>query len=532
MILKKPYAFLIKNFRIIHIILSVVIIGINILYGNINNFYSGYVKGTVRDTIGLASKYINPLLYLLLFIVITFALIMFLLMRKKQKPTFFYITLFIYYLILLIMVIIAANVMKSVETSSLTQQASRAYRDIYLIVSLPRYYFMVISIIRGIGFDVKKFNFSKDLEELEIKSEDNEEFEFVLGTEGYKYKRKVRRTLRELKYYILENKFIFSIIVGGVLIVILSSVIIHNNILNKTYKVGSSGAIGTFTYNMIGAYETKYDYNGKLISKGKKYLILDMIIINRSGNSQVLTNVSMFLKAGNDSIYNMPSLKNYFVDFGKTYLNDEIPGNTTNNYILIFEIDDKTNYKNYYLNILKNIETKDGETFYNYSKFKIKPIVLNNTPAVLEKKPNEVMYFGANIFKETNLTFKSIEIKSSYEYKYEICNKEDCTEYYDVVAPDNSADNSLLVLNYKLDVKDNIGLKQTTTSDKSFFDKFIKIEYNYYGKIVTKNVNSKIVKTLDNIVFIEIPKAAIRSDLVNLLISGRNYKYYINLKEI
>ena len=101
-----------------------------------------------------------------------------------------------------------------------------------------------------------------------------------------------------------------------------------------------------------------------------------------------------------------------------------------------------------------------------------------------------------------------------------------------MVAPDNSADNSLLVLNYKLDVKDNIGLKQTTTSDKSFFDKFIKIEYNYYGKIVTKNVNSKIVKTLDNIVFIEIPKAAIRSDLVNLLISGRNYKYYINLKEI
>ena len=38
---------------------------------------------------------------------------------------------------------------------------------------------------------------------------------------------------------------------GGVLIVILSSVIIHNNILNKTYKVGSSGAIGTFTYNRL-----------------------------------------------------------------------------------------------------------------------------------------------------------------------------------------------------------------------------------------------------------------------------------------
>ena len=532
MILKKPYAFLIKNFRIIHIILTAVIVGINIFYRNINSFFSGYIKGTIIETIGLAPKYIDPLLYFLLIIVIAFALIMFLLMRKKQKPTLFYIMLFIYYLVLLIMIIVAASVMKSIETTSLTQQASRAYRDIYLIVSIPRYYFLVISIIRGIGFDVKKFNFNKDLEELEIKNEDNEEFEFVLGTDSYKYKRKIRRTLRELKYYILENKFIFSIIVGVVFTVTVGSIVVHNSILNKTYKVGNAGTIGTFTYNMVGAYETKYDYNGKLIDKDKKYLILDMIITNRSNTPQALNNVSMFLKAGNDSIYNMPSLKNYFIDFGKAYLHNEISSNSTNNYILIFELNDKTNYNNYYLNILKNIETKKGETFYNYTKFKVKPTILNNTPAVLEKKINEVMYFGANIFKETNLTFKSAEIKASYEYKYEICNNDDCTEYYDIVAPDNSAENSLLILNYKLDIKDNIGVKQTTTSDKSFFDKFLKIEYNYYGKIVSKNINSKIVKKLDNMVFIEIPKTALRSDIVNLLISGRNYKYYMNLKEI
>ena len=532
MILKKPYAFLIKNFKIIHIILSIVIISITFLFRNINSFFSGYVKGTIRSSLDLASTYINPILYLLLIVVITFSLIMFLLMRKKEKPTLFYIMLLIYYIIILIMVFIAVGVMKSIEGASLTQQSSRAYRDVFLIISLPQYYFLIISLIRGIGFDVKKFNFNKDLEELEIKSEDNEEFEFVLGTDTYKYKRKIRRTLRELKYYILENKFIFSIIVGVVTVIIITFIFINYNVINKVYKVGSSGTLGNFNYSLVAAYETKYDYNGNLISEGKKYLILDLIMINKVNTPQTLSNVSMFLKADNESIYNMPSLKNYFIDFGKAYLNNDIPANSTNKYILIFELDEKTNYKKYYLNVLKSIDVKNEETIYNYSKFKIEPEILDLPPADIEKKINEVMYLGDNIFKETNLIFKNAEVKSSYEYKYELCKNEECTEYYDVVAPDNSADNSLIILNYKLDIKDDIGIKETISNDKYFFDKFLKIEYNYYGKKIVKNINSKIVKKLDNMVFLEIPKNAVRSDLTNLLISGRNYRYYINLKEI
>ncbi|MDD2505678.1 MAG: hypothetical protein PHF21_05395, partial [Bacilli bacterium] len=77
------------------------------------------------------------------------------------------------------MVLIALGVMNSIGEASLTQRSSLAYRDFFIILSLPQYYFLIMSIIRGIGFDVRKFNFTKDLEELEIKSEDDEEFEFV-----------------------------------------------------------------------------------------------------------------------------------------------------------------------------------------------------------------------------------------------------------------------------------------------------------------------------------------------------------------
>ena len=47
---------------------------------------------------------------------------MFLLMRKNKTNFLLYNVIYIF--LILIMVIIAANVMKSVETSSLTQQAS------------------------------------------------------------------------------------------------------------------------------------------------------------------------------------------------------------------------------------------------------------------------------------------------------------------------------------------------------------------------------------------------------------------------
>ena len=55
MILKKPYAFLIKNFKIIHIILSVLIFSIIIMFGNVSNFFSEYVKGkTIKEVTGIA----------------------------------------------------------------------------------------------------------------------------------------------------------------------------------------------------------------------------------------------------------------------------------------------------------------------------------------------------------------------------------------------------------------------------------------------------------------------------------------------
>ena len=125
-------------------------------------------------------------------------------MNKKKKPIKLYIFSIIYYVILIISMLFIYNVINTLYEATLTQKLSRFYRDIFFILNLPHYYFLVMYIIRGIGFDIKKFNFSKDLQELEINAEDNEEFEFVLGTEGYLVKRKIHRIYREIIYYYKE----------------------------------------------------------------------------------------------------------------------------------------------------------------------------------------------------------------------------------------------------------------------------------------------------------------------------------------
>ena len=158
MILKKPYAFLIKYFRIIHIGLALFIILSMNNFSKITKFFNSYVKNDNQIVANSFSRF-NLIAYIFIIIIIVFSLLMFILMKKKKKPALFYLAIFIYYIILLIAVIVADNTIKLLTETVLTQQASRIYRDIFLIVSLPQYYFLVTSIIRGVGFDIKKFFF-------------------------------------------------------------------------------------------------------------------------------------------------------------------------------------------------------------------------------------------------------------------------------------------------------------------------------------------------------------------------------------
>lgn len=530
MVFKKPYAFLIKHFKIIHIILCVIILYFTNKFSNLVTFFSDYTKGTIKVVEGSISNYISVLFILANLLIIAFSITMIILMRKKKKPFTFYIITAVYYILTLILIIIASNTITSLYDATMTQRTSRTLRDIYLLLSFPNYYFIIMYIIRGIGFDIKKFNFKKDLEELEISAEDDEEFEFVLGTDTYKYERKARRFLRELKYYFLEHKFIFTII-GSILAGIILITLIINININPTYRSGKAVTVNGIQVKVNKSYITEYDYNGNKISGSEKYVIVDLSL-KSVGKEKILNKDEVYLSYGSNKIYFKNTLKDYFIDFGKAYNGGIISKDNEERVTLIFPVSSKTSTTSFKLNILKGTSVDDENNYtYEYVKFKVNAKKVDKTIIEENKNFNEIMYLGETTYNKSYINIKSTKIVPYYEYEYELCTNNDCKKYIGVEKTENSALQKLMVITYEADLDQTLPIINTFTTDKykSLFDKILKIRYKSNDKTYIYSGTTKVNTNVKNTIFVSVDNRVANSEGKEILIETRNNKYFLNL---
>ena len=214
MIIKKPYAFMIKHFRIIHLVLLLPMLYLITQTKQIIEFFityvdNGYLLSSSNVLQSLSSDYINIFMYLAIIIIIGAFITISILLQQKEKPTKFYNITIVYYIAIFILLTASFSVFKAIEDDTIANTFVNIIRDLATIVHYSQYIFVIFTAIRGIGFNIKKFNFKSDLDELEISSEDSEEVEFLIGGDTYKLKRTIRRFFRELSYYYKENKFIF-----------------------------------------------------------------------------------------------------------------------------------------------------------------------------------------------------------------------------------------------------------------------------------------------------------------------------------
>lgn len=532
MVLRKPYAFLIKNFRIIHIIFALILLFVRRNFGKVVTFFSQYAGQTFSSYSSIVLIRIDLILYLAVIVVISFAIMMLVLMKRKEKPIVLYISVLVYYIIILILMFVASNIISSLTRAALSHRNARLVRDLYFLLSLPQYFFIIFAFVRGVGFDVKKFNFSKDLEELEISSEDSEEFEFVVGTDSYKYKRKIRRYLREIKYYYLENKIIINIILLVVVLPLSIYGAINIGIFDKTYKAGSTGRIGAFTYKIKGTYETEFDYNGKQIKEDKKYVVINIEITNNSDQDRIFDPTMIYLSKGNYNFYNHPSIRNSFIDIGKGYVNEEIKRGQSRDIAFIYEMDKRKIFGNYYLRIFKEMSFDKGYWDFNYSKFKVAPIKLERNENPSSRQLKEIIRLDKNVYDDTNITFNNIEIKQSYEYEYESCNQNGCKTYVDVVRTNNPSTHDLLIINYELNIKEGTAFEKAMQDDRYFFDNLLFIEYKLNNRIHLDSLKTKINLNLENMIFAEVPKMIKTSDVFNLVLNTRLEKNIIDLNKL
>lgn len=348
MILRRPYAFLIKNFRLIHIILFILFGYISYKANSVLSFFKNYIKNNGNVVIDV-SEYNSSLIFITVVAIIILSIIIFLLMRYKKKPRLFYVILILISVISSMILVYLLNGIEVMSVSAVSGRQIRFYRDIsrlnfwlVFITSMP-------VLIRGLGFDIKKFDFNKDIQELKLEAKDNEEVEINTDLSSDGVVRGVRRIFREAKYYYFENKLVLNIILGVIAFILILMFPFNRFVINRRLNEGE--LLQTQKFNI--RVEDSYISERKRTSKNNSYVIVKISAIGKEKKFNL--DLDEFVLKGKKNNY-VPSMKYYyyFTDIGRGYRNNILSTDGYTQYILVYNIKNDDIKKGFVINYIGN----------------------------------------------------------------------------------------------------------------------------------------------------------------------------------
>lgn len=535
MILKKPYAFLIKYFKLINFIISILMSFIAYKSYNIITFFNEYINNNYTGNYyeGFSSNYISPFIYLIIIIILLLISGIYLLFIYKKKPAKIYIFGLIYYILFIVYLVIVKNIMLTLETSVITAETSRALRDVSIIAFIPQIFLIIKYLFRGFGFNIHKFNFEQDLKELEIEESDNEEIEITFKNNGIKLKRNINRFIREFKYYIKENKFIVTII--GILVLVLIAYIIFNSlpvIVDNNYNQGDSFKIGNLTYKIEDSIITNLSYNGDYIDSKHYYLVIRLSIKNETNNNIAIDYNNFRLILDNTYVYPSIDKGRYFIDYAKDNYSKLIKANSKEIYSLVYEIKENEVKDNYDLKINSGSTLKDNLLVGKHNYINISPVVIDEINIQNETEIGKEINLSSSNLGNTVITLSNPIITNKYIYNYEYCINNNCQTYKDIISINHLVNNSILIiLDYEFELDNTVPFYNKASDINDFVNNFIKIKYktedNKSRYATIKNVTPSKLK--DKIV-IETSKDIQNSDNIEISIIIRNKEYIIKIK--
>lgn len=534
MIIKKPYAFLIKHFRVIHLILSVLILFLVSKTHSIFKFFNDYVKnGFYAYSNNIATRYINFYMFIAVVLIIVLSSFVYLLMKWKKKNRVFYISVCVFYFFVFIGYLVYFNLFNTILNTSLDVRAVRAYRDIIAILYVPQYFFLVYSVVRAIGFDIKKFDFKKDLEELDIAEEDQEEIEVTFGQNSYKYKRKARRIFREIKYYALENKFFFGVICGAISLVLIFFVYINVSVYNKKINESEFFNVNGVIFRVLDSYISEVDLRGNIILDNKKYVAVKVSMENTNTGRVNLSTDSLRLMLDEEYYFPIYSKSDYFRDLGEGYYKSTTlyPGESYE-FLIIYEIPRELSFDKAIFRMVDNVSILNGEISAKY-----KDVTLDLESFVKINEPDfydvgNAISLEESTLKNSEVVINSYELGDTFTELYRYCIGDNCYDGRKVIQADTLGRNERIImkLNIELDIDKDLYVNRFLTSNSNFISMFGSLTYTIGG--VEKKANIS-VKTLENIdtdnIYIEVPAEIRNTNLIQLKLNIRNREYIINL---
>ena len=332
-------------------------------------------------------------------------------------------------------------------------------------------------LIRGLGFDIKKFNFSKDIQELNIDLTDNEEVELVMGFDTNKTKFKIRRFFREFKYFIREN-ILFTGLSLIVIVVIIWVLVSNYANKNKVYKENEYFGID---FNMLveGSYLTKEDNSLKKLSVGNSSLLIVKFKI--SSNYNDILNPDSFILSIYGKSYS-PNNKYCFSlkDIGKCYNKIKLT-EEEKEYIFVYLVDDNVIDKEIYLKYDYGYLTNKNNSVI---RVKLSPNDIDDEETTT-KKINDTLEFNNSILGNYKLKIDEYNISDSFNINTDITltPAESNTIIRLKISESNDLVNSYALLKYTIS-----NMEYTSTMKKLYNDN----NYDYY------EINNDI-KTADSI---------------------------------
>ena len=517
MILKKPYAFFIRFFKLFHLIIfalsSVLLYRTSLVYNFMKEFCKDSPNVIGKDLVG-------PLFvwwaYLLVIIIILVNLLIIYILARKVKPYMYYVVNIFLYMGVMIVFVTSHRVIGNMQSMLVAAKTTLAIRDILNLARLFQTVSVVFYLIRATGFDIKKFDFVRDLQGLDISPEDSEEIEVAVEFEGNVFIRNFKKRHREFRYYYKENRFIiniFSLLFIGIVCLFTYFSI---NKYDKVYKENQFIYVSGYKFGVKSSYVFDSDFMGNSIINDD---VLVGVKVSVSGSGTLPTSKFVLVVNGMQ-YYPLNSYSNSVADLGVVYSNQTIT-NDFSDYLLIYKIPKDYSNSSMLLRCIDNISTKHGRTVVNSLDIKLSAINYIGVKSDLSEYS-----IGTDIdINDYKVNINSFDINKQFVVNYNSCIVVgECYDFKEVLRPVVSREKEkvLLKLNGSVTINDKV------IDLSRFFIQFGSIEYinNGSSNVEYGDFNSVISTKSDEVsYYIEVNKEVIDSSSIKLCFNFRDKKY-------
>lgn len=536
MILRKPYAFLIKNFKLLHAIMSFFMLYIAYRTLNVLKTFNDYfASGTALIGADTSSTTYVGMMFVLPIIIVLISIILLWVMLTKKKPSGLYAITPIIYIFLLVMFFMGRSTLLKMEANVLDIRLIKMIRDLTTISLITQIYPVVKSLVRAVGFDIKEFDFGKDLQELEIEESDSEEFEVNVSVDTNNLKRYINKRIRKFKYAYKENKVLMNIIMAVIVLSISGIVCYDYFIKEKKYDMNTTFQVSNFNFSVLNAYSTRLDYEGKVLTglaDDTTVIVIPFKVKNTSSLEKSFFPSNVSLTVNGYNFKNDLTYRDLVSDLGTIYNGENIPGKETTYKTFIFKVPTSYLKKDMYLKFITSLSNKGNSIVPTYVKVPIKPTDLDIVKNKKEIVQNEEFDFKSSVLKGTVLNIENVEISKRFkvDYTYNLSNESIPSYEYVQAHLQTNYDRDLIKITYSLNLDDSVNFSDIY----DIVGKYGIIRYTIDGVDKTFDglvkVNPKSIRLVKSL-FVAVPKEIEDASDISLELKVRNIIYTYKIKE-